>query len=156
MIPKERGCAIPGQSSAAQGRPHKTSASTLPQPLRGTSVSADVFCVCFQEKGTSNHNLLASSRAALSRLNQLCHQLAFDSVFLRIKQQLLLLPRMEVGTGGTGAELGSQGVPGGSLGSPLLLCVLLRMVLSGATFLPGAAGSGSFPSLTHSLCSTGV
>lgn len=30
------------------------------------------------------------------RLNQQAHQLAFDSVFLRIKQQLLLVPKMEV------------------------------------------------------------
>ncbi|XP_030315818.1 conserved oligomeric Golgi complex subunit 7 isoform X3 [Calypte anna] len=48
-----------------------------------------------KEKGTSNHNLLSSSRSALSRLNQLAHHLAFDSVFLRIKQQLLLVPKME-------------------------------------------------------------
>lgn len=30
------------------------------------------------------------------RLNQQAHQLAFDSVFLRIRQQLLLIPKMEV------------------------------------------------------------
>uniref|UniRef100_A0A8C4PA51 Conserved oligomeric Golgi complex subunit 7 n=1 Tax=Dromaius novaehollandiae TaxID=8790 RepID=A0A8C4PA51_DRONO len=48
-----------------------------------------------KEKGTSNHNLLSSSRSALSRLNQLAHHLAFDSVFLRIKQQLLLISKME-------------------------------------------------------------
>nr|XP_009665180.1 PREDICTED: conserved oligomeric Golgi complex subunit 7 isoform X2 [Struthio camelus australis] len=48
-----------------------------------------------KDKGTSNHNLLSSSRSALSRLNQLAHHLAFDSVFLRIKQQLLLISKME-------------------------------------------------------------
>ena len=48
-----------------------------------------------QEKGT-NHHLLADSRSALTRLNQLAHQLAFDSVFFRIKQQLLLVAKMEV------------------------------------------------------------
>ncbi|KAL8174937.1 UNVERIFIED_CONTAM: Golgi transport complex subunit 7 [Gekko kuhli] len=47
-----------------------------------------------KEKGTS-HNLLTAPRSALTRLNQLAHQLAFDSVFLRIKQQLLQVPRME-------------------------------------------------------------
>ncbi|XP_054850708.1 conserved oligomeric Golgi complex subunit 7 isoform X2 [Eublepharis macularius] len=41
-----------------------------------------------KEKGTS-HNLLAAPRSALARLNQLAHQLAFDSIFLRIKHQLL-------------------------------------------------------------------
>ncbi|XP_016078193.1 PREDICTED: conserved oligomeric Golgi complex subunit 7 isoform X2 [Miniopterus natalensis] len=50
-----------------------------------------------KEKGSSNHNLLSASRAALTRLNQQAHQLAFDSVFLRIKQQLLLIPKMEIG-----------------------------------------------------------
>lgn len=30
------------------------------------------------------------------RLTQQAHQLAFDAVFLRIKQQLLLVPKMEV------------------------------------------------------------
>uniref|UniRef100_A0A452HBS6 Conserved oligomeric Golgi complex subunit 7 n=1 Tax=Gopherus agassizii TaxID=38772 RepID=A0A452HBS6_9SAUR len=48
-----------------------------------------------KEKGTSNHNLLSASRSALTHLNQLAHQLAFDSVFLRIKQQLLLISKME-------------------------------------------------------------
>ena len=33
---------------------------------------------------------------ALTRLNQQAHQLAFDSVFLRIKQQLLLVSKMDV------------------------------------------------------------
>ncbi|KAI1233596.1 hypothetical protein IHE44_0004029 [Lamprotornis superbus] len=68
-----------------------------------------------QEKGTSNHNLLASSRAALSRLNQLCHQLAFDSVFLRIKQQLLLLPRMEGWSSGGIGETLTDDLPNFSL-----------------------------------------
>ncbi|KAI5939999.1 Conserved oligomeric Golgi complex subunit 7 [Manis javanica] len=48
-----------------------------------------------KEKGSSNHNLLLASRAALTRLNQQAHQLAFDSVFLRIKQQLLLVSKMD-------------------------------------------------------------
>ncbi|XP_063573271.1 conserved oligomeric Golgi complex subunit 7 isoform X3 [Pongo abelii] len=48
-----------------------------------------------KEKGSSNHNLLAAPRAALTRLNQQAHQLAFDSVFLRIKQQLLLISKMD-------------------------------------------------------------
>ncbi|XP_073915793.1 conserved oligomeric Golgi complex subunit 7 isoform X3 [Castor canadensis] len=47
------------------------------------------------EKGCSNHTLLAPSRAALTRLNQQAQQLAFDSVFLRIKQQLLLVSKMD-------------------------------------------------------------
>uniref|UniRef100_A0A8C3VRR6 Conserved oligomeric Golgi complex subunit 7 n=1 Tax=Catagonus wagneri TaxID=51154 RepID=A0A8C3VRR6_9CETA len=50
-----------------------------------------------KEKGSGNHNLLSASRAALARLNQQAHQLAFDSVFLRIKQQLLLIPKMDIG-----------------------------------------------------------
>ncbi|XP_075021726.1 conserved oligomeric Golgi complex subunit 7 isoform X2 [Calonectris borealis] len=59
-----------------------------------------------KEKGTSNHNLLSSSRSALSRLNQLAHHLAFDSVFLRIKQQLLLVSKMEGwNSGGIGETL---------------------------------------------------
>ncbi|VTJ63481.1 Hypothetical predicted protein [Marmota monax] len=48
-----------------------------------------------KEKGSSNHNLLAAPRAALTRLTQQAHQLAFDSVFLRIKQQLLLVSKMD-------------------------------------------------------------
>ncbi|KAJ7305799.1 hypothetical protein JRQ81_010165 [Phrynocephalus forsythii] len=58
-----------------------------------------------KEKGT-NHNLLASSRSALARLNQLAHQLAFDAVFLRIRQQLLWAAKMEIwSTAGTGEML---------------------------------------------------
>lgn len=60
-------------------------------------------CLCLflsQEKGSSNHNLLSASRTALTRLNQQAHQLAFDSVFLRIKQQLLLVSRMDVSSQG--------------------------------------------------------
>lgn len=48
-----------------------------------------------KEKGSRNHTLLSASRAALTCLNQQAHQLAFDSVFLRIKQQLLLVCRMD-------------------------------------------------------------
>ncbi|XP_012866617.1 PREDICTED: conserved oligomeric Golgi complex subunit 7 [Dipodomys ordii] len=59
-----------------------------------------------KEKGCSNHTLLASSRAALTRLNQQAHQLAFDSVFLRIKQQLLLVSKMDSwNTAGIGETL---------------------------------------------------
>ncbi|KAM4829783.1 conserved oligomeric Golgi complex subunit 7 isoform 2-T2 [Thomomys bottae] len=59
-----------------------------------------------KEKGCSNQTLLASSRAALTRLNQQAHQLAFDSVFLRIKQQLLLVSKMESwNTAGIGETL---------------------------------------------------
>ncbi|XP_004622945.1 conserved oligomeric Golgi complex subunit 7 [Octodon degus] len=59
-----------------------------------------------KEKGSGNHNLLAASRAALTRLNQQAHQLAFDSVFLRIKQQLLLVAKMESwNTAGIGETL---------------------------------------------------
>ncbi|XP_074052337.1 conserved oligomeric Golgi complex subunit 7 isoform X3 [Macrotis lagotis] len=59
-----------------------------------------------KEKGSSNHNLLSASRVALIRLNQQAHQLAFDSVFLRIKQQLLLISKMESwNTAGIGETL---------------------------------------------------
>ncbi|XP_011843352.1 PREDICTED: conserved oligomeric Golgi complex subunit 7 [Mandrillus leucophaeus] len=59
-----------------------------------------------KEKGSSNHNLLAAPRAALTRLNQQAHQLAFDSVFLRIKQQLLLISKMDIwNTAGIGETL---------------------------------------------------
>uniref|UniRef100_A0A673I7Y9 Conserved oligomeric Golgi complex subunit 7 n=1 Tax=Sinocyclocheilus rhinocerous TaxID=307959 RepID=A0A673I7Y9_9TELE len=44
-----------------------------------------------KEKGTGNSSLLAETRGALTRLNQQANQLAFDSVFLQIKQQLFLL-----------------------------------------------------------------
>lgn len=53
--------------------------------------------ICFvQEKGTGNSSLLAETRSALTRLNQQANQLAFDSVFLQIKQQLFLLNKPEV------------------------------------------------------------
>ncbi|XP_007951381.1 conserved oligomeric Golgi complex subunit 7 [Orycteropus afer afer] len=59
-----------------------------------------------KEKGSSNHNLLSASRAALTRLNQQAHQLAFDSIFLRIKQQLLLVSKMDSwSTAGIGETL---------------------------------------------------
>ncbi|KAG8557810.1 hypothetical protein GDO81_016734 [Engystomops pustulosus] len=48
-----------------------------------------------KEKGAVSANLLAAARSDLTRQNQVAHQLAFDSVFLRIKQQLLLVPKME-------------------------------------------------------------
>lgn len=52
--------------------------------------------LCAQERGPGSHGLLSASQAALMRLTQQAHQLAFDAVFLRIKQQLLLVPKMEV------------------------------------------------------------
>ncbi|XP_077173189.1 conserved oligomeric Golgi complex subunit 7 isoform X3 [Paroedura picta] len=67
-----------------------------------------------KEKGTS-HNLLAAPRAALTRLNQLAHQLAFDSVFLRIEQQLLQVPRMEVWSTAGPGEMLSEELPAFSL-----------------------------------------
>ncbi|XP_074520016.1 conserved oligomeric Golgi complex subunit 7 [Halichoeres trimaculatus] len=48
-----------------------------------------------KEKGTGNSSLLAEPRAALTRLNQQANQLAFDSVFLQIKHQLVLVSKME-------------------------------------------------------------
>ncbi|XP_077406986.1 conserved oligomeric Golgi complex subunit 7 [Vanacampus margaritifer] len=48
-----------------------------------------------KEKGAVNSNLLAEPRAALTRLNQQAHQLAFDSVFLQIKHQLSPVAKME-------------------------------------------------------------
>lgn len=68
-----------------------------------------------KEKGSSSHGLLSASQAALMRLNQQAHQLAFDSVFLRIKQQLLLVPKMESwSTAGVGESL-ADGLPAFSL-----------------------------------------
>ncbi|NWX32732.1 COG7 protein, partial [Notiomystis cincta] len=68
-----------------------------------------------KEKGSSKHSLLAPWRAALGRLNQLSHHLAFDSVFLRIKQQLLLLPRMEGWSSGGIGETLTDDLPNFSL-----------------------------------------
>ncbi|XP_028825838.1 conserved oligomeric Golgi complex subunit 7 isoform X1 [Denticeps clupeoides] len=49
-----------------------------------------------QEKGTGNSSLLSETRQSLIRLNQQASQLAFDSVFLQIKQQLCLLNTREL------------------------------------------------------------
>lgn len=50
---------------------------------------------------------------------------------------------------GPGAVLSTQGFPGGSLSYGISFAYLAPApALSGAAFLPGAAGSGSFPSLT--------
>ncbi|XP_074867156.1 conserved oligomeric Golgi complex subunit 7 isoform X2 [Carettochelys insculpta] len=68
-----------------------------------------------KEKGTSNHNLLSASRSSLIHLNQLAHQLAFDSVFLRIKQQLLLISRMEGWSSGGIGEMLTDDLPNFSL-----------------------------------------
>ncbi|XP_042294025.1 conserved oligomeric Golgi complex subunit 7 isoform X2 [Sceloporus undulatus] len=67
-----------------------------------------------KEKGTS-HNLLSASRSALARLNQVTHQLAFDSVFLRIKQQLLLVAKMEGWSTGGNGEMLTDDLPNFSL-----------------------------------------
>ncbi|XP_044308477.1 conserved oligomeric Golgi complex subunit 7 isoform X1 [Varanus komodoensis] len=67
-----------------------------------------------KEKGTS-HNLLLSSRSALVRLNQLAHELAFDSVFLRIKQQLLLVAKMEGWSTSSSGEMLMEDLPTFSL-----------------------------------------
>ncbi|KAJ3583738.1 hypothetical protein NHX12_015646 [Muraenolepis orangiensis] len=50
-----------------------------------------------KEKGTGASSLLAEPRSSLTRLNQQAHRLAFDSVFLQIKQQVGLLHRRETG-----------------------------------------------------------
>ncbi|NXL78858.1 COG7 protein, partial [Leptocoma aspasia] len=68
-----------------------------------------------KEKGTSNLSLLSAWRVALGRLNQLAHQLAFDSVFLRIQQQLLLVPRMEGWSSGGIGETLTDDLPNFSL-----------------------------------------
>ncbi|XP_048465333.1 conserved oligomeric Golgi complex subunit 7 [Rhincodon typus] len=68
-----------------------------------------------KEKGTGNNNLLSEARAALTRLNQQAHQLAFDSVFLRIKQQLAQVPRMETWNTGTMGETLTEDLPTFSL-----------------------------------------
>ncbi|XP_072917002.1 conserved oligomeric Golgi complex subunit 7 [Hemitrygon akajei] len=68
-----------------------------------------------KEKGTGNYNLLSEPRATLGRLNQQAHQLAFDSVFLRIKQQLAQVPRMETWNAGTTGETLTEDLPTFSL-----------------------------------------
>ncbi|XP_026543900.1 conserved oligomeric Golgi complex subunit 7 [Notechis scutatus] len=67
-----------------------------------------------KEKGTS-HNLLSAPRSAFTRLNQLAHQLAFDSVFLRIKQQLLLVAKMESWSASSAGEILTDDLPNFSL-----------------------------------------
>ncbi|XP_016010991.2 conserved oligomeric Golgi complex subunit 7 [Rousettus aegyptiacus] len=68
-----------------------------------------------KERGPGSHGLLSASQAALMRLTQQAHQLAFDAVFLRIKQQLLLVPKMESwSTAGVGESL-ADGLPAFSL-----------------------------------------
>ncbi|XP_076154273.1 conserved oligomeric Golgi complex subunit 7 [Alosa pseudoharengus] len=59
-----------------------------------------------KEKGTGNSSLLAETRASLTRLNQQANQLAFDSVFVQIKQQLCLTNKPEgKGMSGLGESL---------------------------------------------------
>ncbi|XP_067859856.1 conserved oligomeric Golgi complex subunit 7 [Heptranchias perlo] len=68
-----------------------------------------------KEKGTGNSNLLSEPRVALTRLNQQAHQLAFDSVFLRIKQQLSQVARLETWNTGTMGETLTEDLPTFSL-----------------------------------------
>lgn len=68
-----------------------------------------------KEKGTGNSGLLAEPRAALTRLNQQANQLAFDSVFLQIKQQLCLVSKMENKEGPGLGERYSDDLPNFSL-----------------------------------------
>ncbi|XP_030066947.1 conserved oligomeric Golgi complex subunit 7 [Microcaecilia unicolor] len=63
-------------------------------PVENASLMEILYTL--KEKGTSGNSLLATSRSALTRLNQTAHHLAFDSVFLRIKQQLLQVSKMEI------------------------------------------------------------
>ncbi|XP_053132642.1 conserved oligomeric Golgi complex subunit 7 [Hemicordylus capensis] len=67
-----------------------------------------------KEKGTS-HGLLSASRSALARLNQQAHQLAFDSVFLRIKTQLLQVAKMEGWSASGTGEMLTDDLPDFSL-----------------------------------------
>lgn len=71
-----------------------------------------------KEKGTGNSSLLAEPRSALTRLNQQAHQLAFDSVFLRIKQQLVLVSKLESWSSSGSGETLTEALPTFSL-SPL-------------------------------------
>ncbi|XP_041134291.1 conserved oligomeric Golgi complex subunit 7-like isoform X1 [Polyodon spathula] len=71
-----------------------------------------------KEKGTGNSSLLAEPRSALTRLNQQAHQLAFDSVFLRIKQQLVLVSKLESWNSSGSGETLTEALPTFSL-SPL-------------------------------------
>ncbi|MBN3275253.1 COG7 protein, partial [Polyodon spathula] len=71
-----------------------------------------------KEKGTGNSSLLAEPRSALTRLNQQAHQLAFDSVFLRIKQQLVLVSKLESWNSSGSGETLMEALPTFSL-SPL-------------------------------------
>ncbi|MGH0134958.1 UNVERIFIED_CONTAM: hypothetical protein FKN15_039774 [Acipenser sinensis] len=71
-----------------------------------------------EEKGTGNSSLLAEPRSALTRLNQQAHQLAFDSVFLRIKQQLVLVSKLESWSSSGSGETLTEALPTFSL-SPL-------------------------------------
>nr|XP_033818844.1 conserved oligomeric Golgi complex subunit 7 isoform X2 [Geotrypetes seraphini] len=64
-------------------------------PVENASLMEILYIL--KEKGTGSNTLLAASRSAFARLNQSVHQLAFDSVFLRIKQQLLQVSKMEIG-----------------------------------------------------------
>lgn len=68
-----------------------------------------------KEKGTGNSSLLAETRTSLTRLNQQANQLAFDSVFLQIKQQLGFANKPEgKGTSSLGESL-SEDLPTFSL-----------------------------------------
>ncbi|TRY94869.1 hypothetical protein DNTS_026287 [Danionella cerebrum] len=68
-----------------------------------------------KEKGTGNSSLLAETRAALTRLNQQANQLAFDSVFLQIKRQLLLLSKPAACASADQSETLTEDLPAFSL-----------------------------------------
>lgn len=72
--------------------PEKARLHLHPQP----HVTSLLSPLLLQEKATGNSSLLAEPRSALTRLNQQANQLAFDSVFLQIKQQLCLVSKIEV------------------------------------------------------------
>ncbi|NXM82303.1 COG7 protein, partial [Oenanthe oenanthe] len=67
-----------------------------------------------KERGSSSHTSVSSSQPLCGHLG-LCQQLAFDSVFLRIKQQLLQLPRMEGWSSGGIGETLTDDLPNFSL-----------------------------------------
>ncbi|XP_066545463.1 conserved oligomeric Golgi complex subunit 7 [Amia ocellicauda] len=71
-----------------------------------------------KEKGTGNSSLLLEPRTTLTRLNQQAHQLAFDAVFLQIKHQLFLVPKMECWSSSGSGETLTEDLPTFSL-SPL-------------------------------------
>ncbi|KAM8961456.1 conserved oligomeric Golgi complex subunit 7 [Pelodytes ibericus] len=82
-------------------------------PAEYTSLMETLYTI--KEKGAVSTSLLTASRSALTRQNQMAHQLAFDSVFLQIKQQLLLVPKMESWTYEGSGETLTEDLPTFSL-----------------------------------------